>query len=245
MLAVDELTVRFGGVDALDKVSVELNTAFSGVVGPNGAGKSTFLNCISGLGKLQGGTIRGSIKFDGTDLLKCPASERTNLGIGRSFQHPLIVPTLTVMEHLTVASMKLRGSQRRQRIEEIVTLVGLGKWMTKRAEDLPYGIRKLVDLGRALINADRMLLSDEPLSGLDESAREAMINLLRDIASLGTRLVVVEHDFPRLSRVASEILVLDLGRVLSIGSATDIRSQQSVIAAFLGEAVTTYSESKE
>lgn len=237
MLTVENLSVRFGGVLALVGVSAELNAGISGVVGPNGAGKSTFLNCISGLGVLDGGLVGGSIIFDGLELLPHKPSMRAALGIGRSFQHPLIVPTLTVSEHLLVATGRVRGRKARARISDVIDLVGLGKWVDRRAEDLPYGVRKVLDIGRAMINANRLLLCDEPLSGLDESARESMMELLVQIASGGVHVVIVEHDFPRLAKIAGEVVVLDLGEILAVGTAEEVRSQDSVRTAFLGEAV--------
>ncbi|MHB8190915.1 MAG: ABC transporter ATP-binding protein [Ferrimicrobium sp.] len=237
MLAINNLSVRFGGVVAIAGVSVELNAGISGIVGPNGAGKSTFLNCISGLGALDGGLVRGTIIFDGVDLHSRRPSDRAALGIGRSFQHPLMVPTLTVTEHLLAATGRMRRAKAREKISEVIDLVGLGAWVGKRSEDLPYGILKLLDIARAMVNADRLLLCDEPLSGLDESSRESMIELLVRVASLGARVVVVEHDFPRLARIAEEVLVLDLGQVLASGTAEEVRSLDSVRTAFLGEAI--------
>lgn len=230
-LVLDSVSVTFGAVGAVADVSLDLSARIVGVVGPNGAGKSTLLDGISGLAEMKGGRVRGSIRYRGHELRQAPPERRAALGIGRSFQHPLLVPMLTVEEHLRMA---LGEPGTEAAVDETAEVLGLSKWMDREIGELPYGVRKLLDIGRALATRPRLLLCDEPLSGLDESAREAMVDTLAGVAANGTAIMVVEHDFPRLVRLADEVVVMEFGRLIARGTPAEIAADEDVRGVFLG-----------
>lgn len=230
-LVLDDVSVQFGPVEAVVHVTAELKAQIVGIVGPNGAGKSTLLDGVSGLAQMKGGHVRGSIRYRGRELSRLSPEARAALGIGRTFQHPLLVPMLTVAEHLRIAvGPRSAGSS----VDALIELLGLGGWVDREIGELPYGVRKLLDIGRALASGPQLLLCDEPLSGLDEHARESMIETLTGVAETGTAIVVVEHDFPRLVRLAEEVMVLDFGRLIGRGTPEEIAANEGVRSVFLG-----------
>lgn len=234
-LVLEDVSVYFGAVAAVADVSLSLSAPIVGIVGPNGAGKSTLLDGVSGLAEMKGGRVRGSIRYRGHELRQTSPETRSALGIGRSFQHPLLVPTLTVEEHLRV-SVGEGGPV--ADVDGVADVLGLRRWMVREIGELPYGVRKLLDIGRALATRPRLLLCDEPLSGLDESARESMIETLADVAATGTAIMVVEHDFPRLMRLADEVVVMDFGRPIGRGRPEEIATNEDIRRVFLGSAPT-------
>ena len=232
-LLLDSVSVRFGPVEAVVEVTVDLTAQIVGIVGPNGAGKSTLLDGVSGLAQMKGGRVGGSIRYRGRELSRLSPEARAGLGIGRTFQHPLLVPMLTVAEHLRIA-VGARSPGRS--IDALTELLGLAPWLDREIGELPYGVRKLLDIGRALASGPQLLLCDEPLSGLDEHARESMIETLTGVADAGTAIVVVEHDFPRLVRLADEVIVLDFGRLIGRGTPEEIAANEGIRSVFLGTA---------
>lgn len=232
-LVLNDVSVTFGAVTAVVNVSLDLSARIVGVVGPNGAGKSTLLDGISGLAEMKGGRVSGSIRYRGHELRHTSPEARAALGIGRSFQHPLLVPMLTVEEHLRV-SVGEPGIA--ADVGAIADTLGLREWMGREIGELPYGVRKLLDIGRALAGGPRLLLCDEPLSGLDERSREAMVETLGAVVDAGTAIMVVEHDFPRLVRLADEVVVMDFGRSIGYGSPQEIAANEDIRGVFLGSA---------
>lgn len=234
MLRIDHLNIRFGGVEAVSDVSVVIDEPIVGVVGPNGAGKSTFLNGISGLSEIQGAQVTGSIRYQGVELRGKSADARARLGIGRSFQHPPLIPMLTVGEHLELAGHAAGNAE--WTASRVIDFLELGSWLHREVPELPYGVRKIFDLGRALIGGPELLLCDEPLSGLDELTRDEMISILARLRDEGQRVIVVEHDFPRVAHLADELVVLDFGRMVAQAAPERIAADPAVRRIFLGDA---------
>ena len=176
MLDVQSVTVTFGGVRAVQDVSFGIDAECLGIVGANGAGKTTLLNAISGLAPLRSGRVM----LDGDELSSLGAARRARFGVGRSFQHPLLMDAMTVEENLV-------GGRRagRTALGEVVWAFGLDRWMMRPVAELPYGIRKVADLARAAMTGTRILLCDEPFSGLDETGREDMAKVLQGLRRAG------------------------------------------------------------
>jgi ABC-type branched-subunit amino acid transport system ATPase component len=226
-LGFSDLVVRYGGFHALDGVTACLTGQISAVVGPNGAGKTTLLNVVSGMVR----PCRGVVRWDGRDITAIPASRRCGLGIARSFQHPALVPMLTVAENLTAGVPRSRA---RGVLDDVVDMLDLAPWMGHDIAVAPYGVRKLIDLGRALVTGPRLLLCDEPLSGLDAGARDRMCEVLRRIAGTGIAIVVVEHDLPRVAGLAGHLVVLDFGRKAAEGPPAKALGEPAAVAAYGG-----------
>lgn len=225
MLDVQSVTVAFGGVMAVEDVSFRIDTECLGIVGANGAGKTTLLNAISGLAPLRS----GSILLDGTELSGLAASRRVRLGVGRSFQHPLLMDAMTLEENLG-------GGKRRADavIGHAVWAFGLEKWMMRPVTELPYGIRKIADLARAALTGTKILLCDEPFSGLDEAGREEMATVLHSLRQQGRILVIIEHDINRVSRLVDRFIVMDSGRKIFDGAPNAAMTDAGVQAALIG-----------
>lgn len=224
-LVLSGVSVTFGGVRAVREVSATCTGPVTGIVGPNGAGKTTMLNVISGIVRPRTGTVR----LGRLDLTRAPAHAHARIGIARSFQTPVLVPALTVRENL--ATVPAGGDFP---FDRVVAMIGLRRWLRVEVGALPYGARKLLDVGRALLTGPRILLCDEPLSGLDDAERDHMVALLREIADGGVRLVVIEHDVPRIRRLADQLIVMNLGSKIADGPPAEVLGRNEVIAAFIG-----------
>lgn len=226
-LEVRDVRLTFGGVVALNDVSLSFRSGVLGLVGPNGAGKSSLLNVLSGFARPE----RGSVSYCGRRLERASASARSRLGIGRSFQEPVHVASMTVRENLMAGA---RADRISAEAAELVGTLGLEHWFGRDVTGLPYGVRKLLDIGRALIREPRLLFCDEPLSGLDESERDNMEGILAKIAERGVSLIVVEHDVARIRRLADRMIALEAGTKIAEGTPDEVLGDPSVIAAFTG-----------
>jgi branched-chain amino acid transport system ATP-binding protein len=242
-LEVRNLTKAFGGLRAIDNVSLEFPSgSLSAVIGPNGAGKSTFFNLISGAFPPDS----GEVLLDGQDIIRLSRSERMHRGIARAFQVASCFPTMTVMENLMAAVTAHVGrwgnlSHRfpppgvRERAEEVVELVGLTKVPNVAAAILSHGDQKLLDIAIALALEPKVLLLDEPTAGMGPDERWRMIERVRDLwERRKLTLVFIEHDMDIVFRVANTIRVLCYGRVLAEGTPDEIRGNKAVIEAYLG-----------
>jgi branched-chain amino acid transport system ATP-binding protein len=242
-LEVRNLTKAFGGLRAIDNVSLEFPSgSLSAVIGPNGAGKSTFFNLISGAFPPDS----GEVLLDGHDIIRLSRSERMHRGIARAFQVASCFPTMTVMENLMAAVTAHVGrwgnlSHRfpppgvRERAEEVVELVGLTKVPNVAAAILSHGDQKLLDIAIALALEPKVLLLDEPTAGMGPDERWRMIERVRDLwERRKLTLVFIEHDMDIVFRVANTIRVLCYGRVLAEGTPDEIRGNKAVIEAYLG-----------
>jgi branched-chain amino acid transport system ATP-binding protein len=249
LLEAREIVVRFGGVLALDDVSLAVDEGqIVGLIGPNGAGKTTVFGVLSGL--LRPG--RGVVLMDGTEVTRASPQTRARRGLARTFQRLELFGELTVREHLVVA---YRGSSRRMgqlaldlvglgtrpragendAIDEIIAMLGLGAVAGVPAAALGLGTGRLVEIARALAARPRVLLLDEPSSGLDQRETEALSSVLRQLrADRGVAIVLVEHDVEMVLGVADAVTVLDFGRVIATGPPAEIRRSEIVQAAYLG-----------
>jgi branched-chain amino acid transport system ATP-binding protein len=249
-LQVSDVVVRFGGLVALDGPSFEVaDGEVCGLIGPNGAGKTTLFNCLLGLLRPDSGRI----VFDGRDLVGLPVHRRARLGIGRTFQRMELFAGMTVREHLLVAERARLGTGRlwkdlvnraaptaeeQAEAEVVLDLVGLTPVADRAIESLSLGHGRLVELGRALMTQPRLLLLDEPSSGLDQAESLALARVLDHVRrERGTAVLLVEHDLAMVEQVAEQLYVLDFGRLLASGERDEVLADPAVRKAYLGEAV--------
>jgi ABC-type branched-subunit amino acid transport system ATPase component len=250
-LVAEGVSVRFGGLVAVDDATVEVPAGgFVGLIGPNGAGKTTLFNVIGGFTPPAAGRIR----FAGKDVTGMPPSARAKLGIGRTFQRLELFSRMTVFDNLMVAAeagssrldlaSDLLGLPRRYReerrcaaiAEETVKLLDLGWARDRRAAGLPVGTARIVELGRALCTNPKLLLLDEPSSGLDSGETRSFGELLQQISrDRDIGILLVEHDMDLVMRVCKDIYVLDFGRLIAQGTPKEIVGDPVVREAYLGE----------
>ena len=250
VLELRGITVRFGGIAALDGVDLAVDGGeVCGLIGPNGAGKTTLFDVISGVRAPSA----GSVVFGGRDVTRWPAVKRARSGVRRTFQRAQTYGWLTVADNVLAAlewrggggglaadlvgfpTRRAREAARRERVDEVLEQCSLTHVRDELAASLPIGVARMVELARALVDEPRLLLLDEPTSGLDdvEAARLAeRVARLRE--SSGTPVLLVEHDVGFVMEVCGRVVVLDRGRVLAAGTPSEIQSDESVRAAYLG-----------
>ena len=236
LLEVSGVDVRFGGVHALRGVGLDVEPRMvTGLIGPNGAGKTTLFNVVCGLQEPHSGRV----SLDGADISGKKAHQRARLGIARTFQRLEVFGSLTAYQNILVAAEVRRRwsrdrSDARAAAEEILDLVGLAAVAHEQVDSMPTGLARLVELGRALATKPRVLLLDEPSSGLDESESEDFGGLLNRLTEGGLGVLLVEHDIDLVMAVCSRIHVLDFGQILAVGSPAEIQRNEAVRAAYLG-----------
>jgi branched-chain amino acid transport system ATP-binding protein len=235
LLEVAGVTVRFGGHLALNDVSLAAEPGtITGLIGPNGAGKTTLFNVITGLQTPQ----RGQVRLYGHPITRLAPYRRARLGLARTFQRLELFTLLTVRENVELAaSRRTRGANRRSEADEILELVGLADMSDVRADELPTGKARLVELARALATGPRVLLLDEPASGQDDRETDAFRNVLIEVAGRGVGVVLVEHDVALVMRTCDRVHVLDFGSMLAAGTPAEIQSNPAVRDAYLGSTV--------
>ena len=237
-LSVVDVSVRFGGVQALSEVSLEVPAgSVTGLIGPNGAGKTTLFNVVSGLVAPTDGRVR----VEGRDVTSLPAYRRARLGVARTFQRLELFGSLTARENVQVGAelhreWNRRGGDPAQEAQVLIDLVGIGDVADERAETLSTGTARLVELARALAARPKVLLLDEPSSGLDDRETDQFGQLLDRLAAEGLAILLVEHDVELVMGVCRRIWVLDFGRMLMSGSPAEVRASPDVQAAYLGTA---------
>jgi branched-chain amino acid transport system ATP-binding protein len=233
LLEIRDVTVRFGGLAALDGVQLDLQTGqVTGLIGPNGAGKTTLFNVISGLQEPTG----GKVLVEEHDVSKLKPFKRARMGLARTFQRLEVFGSLTVRENLLVAAeLGERKGEAMTVVDEQLERIGLAAVCDERVENLPTGLARLVELGRALCRGPRLLLLDEPSSGLSPSESEAFGDLLVELAADGLAILLVEHDVELVMRVCHRIFVLDFGQIIAAGTPQEIQRSERVQEAYLGK----------
>jgi branched-chain amino acid transport system ATP-binding protein len=235
-LDVENVVVRFGGHTAVDDVSLSATPGhITGLIGPNGAGKTTLFNVVTGL--LPPNT--GRVTLDGKNITKLPPYKRARRGIARTFQRLELFSVLTVRENIAVSAETRRGWARDGKkatstVDEIIERIGLTDCADERVDSLPTGQARLVELGRSLASQPKVLLLDEPASGQTESETERFAALLRELCDEGITVVLVEHDVQLVMAVCDSICVLDFGQIIATGTPNEIRTNEAVLAAYLG-----------
>jgi branched-chain amino acid transport system ATP-binding protein len=245
------LTKRYGGVTAVDDVSFTLREGeVLGVVGPNGAGKTTVFDLLSGFSELGSGTVL----LEGADVTHLPAHARAARGLGRSFQDARLWSSLTVREAIAVATERtviagdtvsalfgmpaVRDSEQRvaAQVADLIDLLGLGAFRDKFIGELSTGSRRMAEIACLIANQPRILLLDEPSSGIAQKEAEALGPVLKRVqAHLGASILIIEHDMPLLTAVADRLLALDTGLLVTTGTADDVLSHPTVVSSYLGE----------
>jgi branched-chain amino acid transport system ATP-binding protein len=232
LLEIDDVHVRFGGVVAVNGASFDVaESSVIGLMGPNGAGKTTLFNVITGLQTPTSGLVR----FDGKDITKVHPRQRALAGIGRTFQRLEVFGSLTVADNIRVAA-EMRGLDNPAKVrDELLDRVGLRAFARVTADSVPTGIARLTELARALACNPRLLLLDEPSSGLSESETDDFAVLVRSLAEDdGRSVLIVEHDVELVLGLCSMIHVLDFGSIIASGTPDEIRADKRVQDAYLG-----------
>ncbi len=249
LLAASNLTVRFGGLLAVNDVSFEVptGTVFT-LVGPNGAGKTTIFNLISRIYE----PTAGEVVFANQSLAAARPFDLARLGIARTYQNIELFEHATVLQNLLIGrhvyarhglwqellfTPSVRASEReaRQKVEEVIDFLDIQHYRDSLVAGLPYGVRKIVELARALCLEPRLLMLDEPSSGLNVEETEDMAFWIEDIRDdLGITVIMVEHDMTLVSRVSNHVLAMHHGEVLAYGSPHEVQTNPAVIEAYLG-----------
>jgi branched-chain amino acid transport system ATP-binding protein len=250
LLAVEELTVKFGGLTAVNELSFTVDSgAIHGLIGPNGAGKSTVFNCLSRFYE----PAAGRITFDSRNLLKSPAHGVVKAGIARTFQNVELFRGMTVLENVLVgqhstfggsflcdmfatAGTRTREQEKREAALAALELLDIADVAGVYVGSLPYGKQKKVEFARALAANPKLLLLDEPAAGLNPQETYALGELIVDLGrKLGITVLLVEHDMALVMRICNQITVMEFGRKIASGQPDEIRCDQAVIKAYLGE----------
>ena len=237
MLRVDDIEVRFGGVRAVQGLSLEAPAGrVTGLIGPNGAGKTTLFNVITGLQKPTGGTVH----LGDRDITRTSTARRAKAGLARTFQRLEVFGSLSVHENVQLAAELHQGLLRKgsatATASALLDRVGLGGFADQPAGILPTGMARLLELARALAGRPTVLLLDEPGSGLDEGECHALGSLLLSLARDGVGVLLVEHDMELVMRVCEHVYVLDFGQLLAEGTPAEVSADAAVQTAYLGSA---------
>jgi branched-chain amino acid transport system ATP-binding protein len=249
MFRAEEIAVRFGGIRAVDAVSfdVEQGEVFS-IIGPNGAGKTTIFNLISRIYQ----PTSGRLFLEDREITDVPPYRIAGLGIARTFQNIELFPQATLLQNLLIGrhchstvgvipqlvflpSVRRAELKHREKVEEVIAFLGLERYRDTLIANLPYGVRKVVELGRALCIEPKLLLLDEPSSGLNVEETEGMGFWIEDIKKdLGITVIMVEHDMNLVRMVSDRVMALNYGKVLALGTPDEVQNHPEVVRAYIG-----------
>jgi branched-chain amino acid transport system ATP-binding protein len=249
LFAAEEIGIRFGGIRAVEGVSftVGKGEVFS-IIGPNGAGKTTIFNLISRIYNVSAGRL----VFEAAEITRVPPHRIASLGIARTFQNIELFANATLLQNLLIGrhchahapllsqlvftpATRRAEIVHRERAEDVIAFLGLQRYRDQLIANLPYGVRKVVELGRALCTEPKLLLLDEPSSGLNLEETEEMGFWIEDIKKdLGITVIMVEHDMKLVTAVSDRVMALNYGRVLAMGTAAEVQRDPEVIRAYLG-----------
>jgi branched-chain amino acid transport system ATP-binding protein len=238
LLRISALTKRFGGFTAVDNVSVDIRAGERfGLIGPNGSGKTTLINCISGAFRTEAGTVA----FDGEDITSLPPHTRTRRGIARSFQIPRPFKSMTVAENLMVAldfasvgGDFIPAAQRRDTVMSILTQTGLASKADLSTLGLSQVELRKMELARALATHPKLLISDEAMAGLSSSEVDEVLDLLIKLGGQGITIIMIEHIMQAVMRFSERLMCLDAGKIIAIGTPSEVMANQRVQEAYLG-----------
>ena len=249
LFEADNISISFGGIKAVDGVTFNVAEGeIFAIVGPNGAGKSTIFNLISRIYEPTGGRLT----FQGEDITNVAPYTIARRGIARTFQNIELFEHATVLDNLLIGrhcrakpnifaevlftrGVRQRELQHREAVEEIIDFLDLANYRDQRISGLPYGVRKVVELARALCAKPKLLLLDEPASGLNTEETEEVAFWIDDIKNdLGVTVIMIEHDMSLVSAVSNRVLALNNGRMLALGTPSEVQSNPAVIEAYLG-----------
>ena len=249
LFAARDIAIHFGGIKAVDAVTFEVTQGevFS-IIGPNGAGKTTIFNLIS---RIYNPTA-GELMFDGKNITQVPPHAIAALGIARTFQNIELFAQATLLQNLLIGrhchvqtgllsqltflpSNRRAEVEHREKVEDIIAFLDLQRYRDTLIANLPYGVRKVVELGRALCIEPKLLLLDEPSSGLNVEETEGMAFWIEDIKKdLGITVIMVEHDMKLVSAVSDRVMALNYGRVIAPGTPNEVQTHPEVVRAYIG-----------